>query len=72
MSYTNPEAVKYFSSIAHRPDCDTRDECLQPKESKISRIATNQLQYKSLKSVCGFSSKVTFQKEKSITLKKHR
>lgn len=72
MSYTTPEAVRYFSTIGHRDDCNPEKSSLQPRQSKISRIATNQLQYKSLKHVVSYSSNAVVEKERKITLKNHK
>lgn len=57
MSLKSPEAVKYFSSFDQRVNQDSQEEELQLRESKICRIATNKLQYMSLKHIVGRSTK---------------
>lgn len=53
MSFSSPEAIKYF----HGMSTDHQSEQKNLPKSKFSRIATNQMTLVSLREVLNFSSK---------------
>jgi len=68
MSYTAPEAIKYFVGMSN----DHQSEQKNAPKSKFSRIATNQMTLVSLRQVMNFSAKHTGLKEQALLERKLR